>query len=121
MDGHVEEQIAAWRGFVARRPTIATADVEELEGHLRDRIDDLRARGLSDDEAFLVAVRRMGQLDELSREFAREHSDRLWKQLVIGEADAPGVDRTGWRWPSRSVPGRRWRSSCPRCSAPTPV
>ena len=89
MDGHVEEQIAAWRGFVARRPTIATADVEELEGHLRDRIDDLRARGLSDDEAFLVAVRRMGQLDELSREFAREHSDRLWKQLVIGEADAP--------------------------------
>ena len=88
MDGNVEEQIAAWRGFVRRRPTIAKADVEELEGHLRDRIDDLRARGLSDDEAFLVAVRRMGQLDELSREFAREHSDRLWKQLVIGDAAA---------------------------------
>jgi hypothetical protein len=26
----------------------------------------------------------MGSLDELSREFAREHSERLWKQLVIG-------------------------------------
>ena len=40
MDGNVEEQIAAWRGFVRRRPTIATADVEELEGHLRDRIEN---------------------------------------------------------------------------------
>ena len=34
-------------------------------------------------EAFLVAVKRMGSLDALSREFAREHSERLWKQLVV--------------------------------------
>ena len=38
--------------------------------------------GLAPDEAFLVAVKRMGDLDSLSREFAREHSERLWKQLV---------------------------------------
>ncbi|HET7371516.1 MAG TPA: hypothetical protein VFK45_11825, partial [Gammaproteobacteria bacterium] len=38
--------------------------------------------GLVVDEAFLVAVKRLGELDALSREFAREHSDRLWKQLV---------------------------------------
>jgi hypothetical protein len=25
----------------------------------------------------------MGSLDELSREFAREHSERPWKQLVL--------------------------------------
>ena len=30
----------------------------------------------------------MGSLDALSREFAREHSERLWKQLVIGDGDA---------------------------------
>ena len=28
-------------------------------------------------------MKRMGNLDALSREFAREHSDRLWKQLVV--------------------------------------
>ena len=39
--------------------------------------------GLSGDEAFLVAVKRLGSLDEVSREFAREHSERLWKQLVL--------------------------------------
>ena len=29
----------------------------------------------------------MGDLDALSREFAREHSDRLWKQLVVSPSD----------------------------------
>jgi hypothetical protein len=43
----------------------------------------LTEHGLVDDEAFLVAVKRMGSLDALSREFAREHSERLWKQLVM--------------------------------------
>jgi hypothetical protein len=32
-------------------------------------------------------VKRMGKLDALSREFAREHSDRLWKQLVVSPSD----------------------------------
>jgi hypothetical protein len=41
----------------------------------------LAAAGLAADEAFLVAVKRMGNLDALSREFAREHSERLWKRL----------------------------------------
>src|SRR4029434_10093772 len=55
----------------------------------------LFSAGLATDEAFLVAVKRMGDLDALSREFAREHSDRLWKQLVLvpsesGELRAPG-------------------------------
>ena len=42
----------------------------------------LTQAGLTEDEAFLVAVKRMGSLDAISREFAREHSERLWKQLV---------------------------------------
>lgn len=80
----LEERIAEWRGYVARREAIGT-DVAELEEHLRDQIDGLEGSGLSEDEAFLIAVSRMGRLDDLSREFAREHSDRLWKQLVVAE------------------------------------
>ncbi len=60
----------------------------ELEDHLREVIDDLVDAGLATDEAFLVAVKRMGKLDALSREFAREHSERLWKQLVVAPTDA---------------------------------
>jgi hypothetical protein len=79
----VEEQIAQWRSYLLRRQAIHSVDVAELEDHLREQITALRAAGLSPDEAFLVAVKRMGALDELTREFAREHSERLWKQLVV--------------------------------------
>ncbi len=82
-DQPLEEQIAQWRAYVSRRQVLHGADVEELEGHLRDQLAALTEAGLAGDEAFLVAVKRMGSLDELSREFARAHSERLWKQLVI--------------------------------------
>ncbi len=82
-DRPLEEQIAQWREYLRRRQAVHRPDVEELEGHLRDQLAALTESGLSGDEAFLVAVKRMGSLDALSREFARAHSERLWKQLVM--------------------------------------
>jgi hypothetical protein len=79
----LEAQFAQWRQYVQRRRELRPSDADELEDHLRGSVDDLVAAGLSADEAFLVAVKRMGSLDELSRDFAREHSERLWKQLVL--------------------------------------
>jgi hypothetical protein len=84
----LEEQIGQWRLYLQRRRAIRPPDVEELEAHLRDQVASLRAAGLSEDEAFLVAVKRIGSLDAVSREFAREHSERLWKQLVVSDAEA---------------------------------
>jgi hypothetical protein len=84
----LEEQVAQWRMYLRRRRAIDGPDVEELEDHLRDQMTALTEAGLSGDEAFLIAVKRMGNLDALSREFAREHSERLWKQLVIVPAAA---------------------------------
>lgn len=86
-DQGLEAQIGAWRAYVQRRRELTTPDTEELEDHLRHRVEDLRATGLSADEAFLVAVKRIGSLDVVTREFAQEHSDRLWKQLVLTGAD----------------------------------
>jgi hypothetical protein len=78
----LEEQIGEWRRYLRRQQAIHAPDVEELEGHLRDHVAALVGGGLAVDEAFLVAIKRLGNLDALSREFAREHSVRLWKQLV---------------------------------------
>ncbi|HZN74469.1 MAG TPA: permease prefix domain 1-containing protein [Micromonosporaceae bacterium] len=86
----LETQIAEWRGYMRRRRAVGEADVEELEDHLRTTVAELVEAGLKPDEAFLVAVKRMGNQDELSREFARVHSERLWRQLVLaGGPDAP--------------------------------
>jgi hypothetical protein len=84
----LEEQIDQWRSYLRRRQAIHPVDVAELEDHLREQVAALIDAGLAIDEAFLVAVKRMGDLDALSREFAREHSDRLWKQLVVVPSDS---------------------------------
>src|ERR671919_772419 len=92
----VESKIAEWRAYVATAPGVNGHDVDELEDHLRHQIADLNAAGLTADEAFLVAVKRMGDLDVLSREFAREHSGRLWKQLMLSGDDEPARAAGGW-------------------------
>jgi hypothetical protein len=95
-DQPLEEQIAQWREYLRRRQAFHGSDIEELEGHLRDQLAALTEAGLAGEEAFLVAVKRMGSLDALSREFAREHSDRLWKQLVMGPGPADESAHTGY-------------------------
>jgi len=79
----LEKRIGEWRMYIRRRQAIHGVDVEELEDHLRTEVRTLGEAGLHDDEAFLVAVKRLGDLDSLSREFANEYSERLWKQLVL--------------------------------------
>lgn len=89
--------IEQWRTYVQRQPALSADDVEELEAHLCDQIDELTAVGLSEDEAFLIAVGRVGRIDEVSQEFAQEHSERLWKQMVLGP------DRDDGRRPTLAV------------------
>ncbi len=96
-EAQLEEQIARWRSYLRRRQTLQPVDVAELEDHLRESIAGLRAGGLSAEEAFLVGVRRLGGVDALSREFAREHSERLWKQLLLSDAEAAGGDQASGR------------------------
>lgn len=99
-DPSLEARIDDWRAYLRRHGSIHSTDVAELEDHLRERIDGFLAAGLDPDEAFLIAVKRMGALDALSQEFAREHSERLWKQLVVSsprdDEAVKGERREAW-------------------------
>ena len=92
----LEAGIAEWRSYVRRRQAIHPVDVDELEDHLRSQAGALVEAGLTEEEAFLIAVKRIGDLNALSREFAREHSERLWKRLVVAP-DAPSGGGGGVR------------------------
>jgi hypothetical protein len=92
-DTSLDAQIGEWRAYLQRRRELSTADADELEDHLRSRIEELTDAGLQPDEAFLVSVKRVGSLDTVTREFAREHSERLWKQLVL--SGDPGTAEVG--------------------------
>ena len=63
----LEPQIEAWRGHLRKSRTITGQDAAELEDHLREQIASLRDDGLSGDEAFLVAVKRLGATSKTRR------------------------------------------------------
>ena len=92
----IEAQIREWKSYLLRRRTIHDVDVDELEDHLRNQMSELGEAGLSGDESFLVAIKRIGGVNELSREFARERSSQLWKQLVLAGDNVR--ERAGWEY-----------------------
>ena len=88
-----ERQIDEWRARMLARPGVAPEDVDELEDHLRGHLAALAALGLTPEEAFLVAIRRVGAQHAIAADLAREHSGRLWKQYVGADGERPGPNR----------------------------
>ncbi len=90
----LEEQIEQWRSYLRRRQAVHPVDVAKLEHQLREEVAGLTRAGLASDEAFLVAVKRVSTVDPFSREFAREHAERVWKQIIPSDT---GARRAGAR------------------------
>ena len=67
----VEVRIEQWRASLAGSDSLRQSDVTELETHLREEIEHLKTSGLRDDEAFLVARRRLGEPAALEEEFLK--------------------------------------------------
>jgi hypothetical protein len=79
----VNEVIRRWRAGLADTETMPPTDLDELEAHLRDAIDRLASTGLSPDEAFLVASRRLGTATGLTNEFAKINGHEIWLTRVL--------------------------------------
>ena len=60
MSFDLEKAIAAWRRPYEVNPAFSTEDVDELEGSLRDRIEALTDTNRSEEEAFRIAIKRVG-------------------------------------------------------------
>src|SRR5689334_23260986 len=52
--------IQRWRENLGQSPAFRSENLNELESHLRDSIATLQAKGLLEEEAFLIASRRIG-------------------------------------------------------------
>ena len=85
------------RAHLRERSAIAPDAATALEQRLRAQIAALVGGGLAHDEAFLVAVKRIGAVDHPTRRFAREHAGRLWKQLVLSGGCPEVASRYGPR------------------------
>ena len=75
--------IESWRQELAAQGNL-TADVRrELETHLRDAIAAFRQRGLTYEESFWLACKRVGQPPQLGREFAKADPAAAWRERAV--------------------------------------
>jgi hypothetical protein len=83
----IDGKIREWRDYYLRSGCIGDSDIDELEDHLREEIASLKQKELSEEEAFLIAVRRMGNPPSLSKEFRKINPHDLWKKLFSEPLD----------------------------------
>jgi hypothetical protein len=67
----LNEAIRRWQQNLGASPALNADNVEELVSHLRASVQRLQADGLSVEEAFLAATRRLGERAAMEREFAK--------------------------------------------------
>lgn len=79
----LNEQICKWRENLAQSQTLGRPDIEELENHLREEIEALKPRSLSEEESFWLAHRRLGGAGDLAGEFAKINRSAIVKNRLF--------------------------------------
>ena len=72
----LEERLGRWRDYAGRRG-VSDADVSARESRLRESAAELQTAGLTADESFLIALKRLAESDAVIRDFAGEY----WREL----------------------------------------
>jgi hypothetical protein len=75
----LENAAADWLGDLRQSGSFEQSDLEELGSHLEDEIKELLNYGLSEREAFWVAMSRVGTGNELPAEYAKTSSRAVWR------------------------------------------
>jgi len=83
----LEFNIRSWSDYLRSHGSFKNADILEMESHLRDEIDELTQNGLSTEEAFLIGVKRLGNVNQISHEFHKVNSEDFWKHLLFESKD----------------------------------
>ena len=74
----LESEIRVWRENLERQKVGDGEILDELESHLREEFDRLRAIDLSDEERFQISAARIGNVNELKKEYRRLRWQRFW-------------------------------------------
>lgn len=78
----LENSIRDWR-LTLDSEALRASDVDELEAHLRESVVRLQNGDLSEREAFLVAIDRLGDSQAIQSEFAKANPEMHWRQRAI--------------------------------------
>jgi hypothetical protein len=93
----LEEAIRIWLNSLLQSSRLSAEESEELELHLRDSVVALQKRGLSEEESWLIARRRLGQRESLNKEYAKVTSPAkalrgVWERFIAAmQIPTPGA------------------------------
>ena len=90
----LEKAITNWRKRMEADPSLEPGQIAEIESHLRDKIDDLTARGRTPETAFEEAARALGESGVIGAQFFKVYTPRR-------------SGRPSWQAP-RFVPALAW-------------
>ena len=68
---NLEKNIQHWRSSLAQNKKYKSEDLDELENHLRDSIEELKKEDCPEQKAFTLAVEKIGDLDMMEKEFSK--------------------------------------------------
>jgi hypothetical protein len=71
--------ILGWRDKLKQSSQFRAENLAELESHLRDAVVRLQGQELSEEEAFLIATRRIGSVEQLASEFEKVNRNPMNK------------------------------------------
>lgn len=79
----LDTAIQAWKERHQASHAVSSEALSELESHLRDSVATLEASGLSEEEALMIASKRLGSPSELEGEFDKVHQKQVWLSRTL--------------------------------------
>lgn len=71
---NLEQAIKKWKKGLTANQAMEEGYIVELEGHLRDRVEELSGQGVAVEEAFHGVVNAMGKTEEIGGEYYKAHT-----------------------------------------------
>lgn len=79
----LNKNIEIWKSELSKNSKLTFDNINELESHLRDGINELQLLGLSIEESLLIAKTRIGNVEDLKTEFGKVNNGFHFKNRII--------------------------------------
>jgi hypothetical protein len=80
---NLDRSLARWREELSANDVFRSQDIAELETHLTESISSWISKGLTAEESFFVAQKRMGTSASLAAEYNKTNGNNAWQKRLF--------------------------------------
>ncbi|MFD2162347.1 hypothetical protein ACFSJU_08070 [Paradesertivirga mongoliensis] len=85
---NLKQSVNSYIDSIKNQGSITNSDAAELSAHLYDATDSFISLGLSQEEAFVIACKRLGNEEVLTKEYSKVNPsikmNQIWAYLIMG-------------------------------------